>query len=325
MASPLFSSGVGLSKESKLFGVSSSKKFTISTWFKCDDLKGGIILRGGSTLADSNRIVLRIRVNTGDIYFALANAATTVIYSAYTTTAYDDNSWHHVVISGDLSNAVNWRVDRSAPTLTVETAISNQDIDFDGSVQWNVGNYLDADVSKFKGALFDLLFKAGEYVDLTDADKLKLFISSDGRDASGDLFYQNVGPNPGIKPVGYGVGAPVFNGEKADIIFSNSFQYNQGTGGAFVLTSTFDETEDPDVYRSAAHYGNKERWFESELTGFSYTRSKTFIEQREGHPKRGLRMGLDEMDDRFRQESPADTYQQLLFNDREEDTEEWDR
>jgi hypothetical protein len=263
---------------------------------------------------------------TDQLSLILRNSSGTIIYQGTTVTLYADGSWHHAVISVDLSaTTVTWRIDRATPTITINTAAVDDNIDFEGATVWKLGNIVaDAGVN-YQGALYDFVFKAGQFVDLTDAGILNDFISSDGRTASGDLFWQNAGPDAGKKPVGYGVGAPIFNGEKADVYFSNCFQYNQGTGGAFVLASTFDTTADPDIYRASAHYDNKERWYDSELTGFSYTKSRTFIEEREGHPKKGLRIGIDERDGTFRQEDPSMTYHQLLFNDREDDSEETDR
>lgn len=322
--SPLFQSTTRLTRSATLHGVLNSKKLTLSTWFKCADGTGGdMFFAGPSTTA---RVYLTLSQSTGKITFRLRNAAGTTLYLAETNSAYDDASWHHLVISVNLATPiVTWRIDKSAPTLTVTTAATDGTIDFEGSDQWKIGNIHNNGGTNYNGAFFDFLFKAGEHVDLTDNDVLKLFVSSDGRTASGDLFWQNSGPNPGIKPVGYGVGAPVFNGEKADIYFSNSFQNNQGTAGAFVFSGEFDEATSPRVYRWAAHYDSRERWFDSELTGFSYTRSRTFIEEREGHPKRGLRMGVDERDEHFRQERPADSLNHLLFHDREDDSEEYDR
>ena len=321
-----FDGTVRLVRSATLHGATSSKKGTISFWFMIANGEGEMIFSGGPST--THRISLASASTDGDLTLILRNSSGTALYNATTTEGdWEDSLWHHVIISIDLSvPSVTWRIDGAAPTLSETTAATDGTIDYVGCTRWLVGANYDA-TAIYSGSLFDFLFKAGVAIDITDTDELERFISSDGRTASGDLFWQNVGPNAGRKPVGYGVGAPVFAGEKPEVFFSNAFQQNKGTGGDFVLTSsTFDAaSSEPYIYRHAAHYDNKERWFDSELTGFSYTRSRTFIELREGHPKKGLRMGIDELDAPFRQERPADTLNQLLFNDREDDTEEWDR
>ena len=325
MSAPIFSASTRLTRDSALALVPSSKKATFACWFNADAGNGGVILSGGPSAF--SRFQISLNSTTGKLSLVLRDSAAALIYAASTNTAFDDSAWHHVVISIDLSaTTVSWKVDRSSPALTITTPAANVEIDIAGATQWKVGNTFNNGGVNYAGALYDLLFKVGVFVDITDVNELEKFVSSDGRAASGNTFFQNVGPNPGIKPIGYGHQArDAFGGEPADIYFSGVFQDNKGTAGPFVLSGTFTAEEDPDVYRAAAHYDNKERWFDSELTGFSYTRSKTFIEQRDGHPKKGLRMGVDEMDERFRQEEPSYTYHQLLFNDREDDTEEWDR
>ena len=316
-----------LVRNATLFGVTNSGKFTISGWFWSDGVAtlDTFLLSGPSGSGKFNCLL----TTAGEIQVVCRKpgASTIVVQCITDGAALEDSEWHHFVISCDLSvPVIHFRIDGIAPTVIETTLTVSETIDFESPTAWRIGaNISETAWSDF--ALEDLVFKTGQFVDISDLNTLELFISSDGRAASGDLFWQNVGPNAGRKPVGYGVGAPIFNGEKADVYFSNSFQSNLGTGGAFVVSGLpFDTpTNAPNVYRHAAQYDNKERWFDSELTGFSYTRSRTFIEQREGHPKKGLRMGVDERDEHFRQERPADSLNQLLFNDREDDTEEWDR
>lgn len=325
MAAPDFDGSTNrITRASKLIGATSSKKATLAFWFKIANGEGNMIFTGGPST--THRISMQSSSTDGDLALILRNSSGTALYNATTTEGdWEDSLWHHVLVKIDLSvPEVIWRIDAVAPTLSETTAATDGTIDFEGCTEWNIGSSFGG-ASYYGGALYDLMFKAGEVVDISDADNLELFISDDGRTASGDLFWQNVGPNAGRKPVGYGV-SPGVNGSVAEIFFSNCFQENKGTGGSFVLTGTFgDGGFEPHVYRHAAHYDNKERWFDSELTGFSYTRSRTFIELREGHPKKGLRMGVDERDEHFRQERPADSLQHLLFNDSEDDTEEWDR
>jgi hypothetical protein len=322
---PEFRSTTYLTKASKLIGVVSSKKAMLSFWHYCDDDDGGVIFSGG--LSTTHRIILEQHATDGKISLILRNSSGTTLYNAKIDTAYDDGLWRQITIAVNLGTPiVTWRVDGAAPTLSTTTAATDGTIAFEECTTWRIGQNYDATGTNYEGSLYDFLFKADQFVDITDEDLMESFVSSDGRTASGSKYWQNVGPDAGKKPVGYGSGAPIFNGEKADICFSNCFQNNQGTGGDFVLTDTFaSKTDGPEVYRSAAHYDNKERWYESDLTGWSYTRSQTFIENREGHPKKGLRMGLDERDDRFKEENPGETLSQMLFNDSEDDSEEWDR
>lgn len=317
-----------LQRDAILAGVENSGKFTVSGWVWSDGVAAqDVILAGGPS--GSGNFILSV-TTAGELNIVCRNSAGTIIVNCTTSgEALEDSTWHHFVMAVNLSTPIiKCYIDRTLATVTESTLTASATIAFQNATRWTIGSSYSGSVfSDF--ALEDLLFKAGQYVDLTDADNLNDFVSSDGRAESGDKFWQNVGPSSGVKPVGYGVGAPVFNGEKADIYFSNSFQNNQGTGGEFIPSGLpFTAVSFADrlkTYRNSAHYDNKERWYDSELTGFSYTRSKTFIEEREGHPHRGLRMGIDERDGPFRQESVADTLSQLLYGDNEDDSEEWDR
>jgi hypothetical protein len=181
-------------------------------------------------------------------------------------------------------------------------------VDYAGSTAWTVGATVDG-TSKFDGKLYDLLLWPGTFVDISDADNLKYLVSSDGRtNADTGYEYQKYEPT-GVKPVGYGhdFSFPT-TGVRPAIAFSVGFTLNRGTGGPFTLNGTFESQSSPDNpngYRGAARWATPgQRWFDSERSGFSYPRAETFIEDREGHPDLGKRMGLDERDEETRDIGP---------------------
>jgi hypothetical protein len=93
------------------------------------------------------------------------------------------------------------------------------------------------------------------------------------------------------------------------------------------LNGTIDQGNDMQNYRQAATSMKNpgQRWFDSEISGFSFPREDTFVEQREGLTTKGLRLGTSEMDDRTRLENPDRSLQQFIFPEREEDYQEDDR
>lgn len=309
-----FDGSTYLQQTRKLRNVVNSKKLTLSFWFKADDGEGGVVLFGGPSATE--RVQIEITA-AGKISTVVRNSAGTKIYESSTDTAYDDGEWHHVAISIDLSTqTVLVYVDRTSSAVTVTTAAADDTIDFEGATEWDIGQSYQAGGTAYQGELFDLVFKAGTALDLTDADVLRTLVSSDGASESqSDQYRQNVGPDKGPKPVGYGPGgSKVFGGESADILYSGAFNKNRGAGGDFALVGAFDFSRGPEIYRNAALKPTPgERWFDSEQSGFSYPRSETVVEQREGLPSYGKRIGLDEVDEKTRQERPGLSFQQIVL------------
>lgn len=321
-----------LKRTSQLAGVTDSKKGTLSAWLRMTAGDGAnqtifIIRNSGSLLqginfarAASNKVVINGRDSSDSANLALQSDASWVIA----------NGWFHVVASWDLGasgGAVGKMYINRASAGTLVTGV-NSNIDYTrdlcelfvidptndsagGPIQWAQGM-----------ELYDLAFWPGLFVDLTDATVLARFISSDGI-----TDQANPGPTAGTpKPVGYNFSNI---GAIPALFFSGPFTHNMGNGGPFVLTGryTAESTTEPAVYRQSGSPDARpgERSFDSEKSGFTYPRHKTFIERREGNPDYGLRMGLDERSGRTRDDNPGYRLSHFIFQDREEDDEEYDR
>jgi hypothetical protein len=97
-------------------------------------------------------------------------------------------------------------------------------------------------------------------------------------------------------------------------MLGKNFQINRGTGQNFTINGTPATSRGPLIYRQSALKPTPgERWFDSEQSGFSYPRSETFIEQREGIPSYGKRLGKDERDEKTRQERPGLSFSQIIL------------
>jgi hypothetical protein len=319
-----------LSRSATLARLAGSKKVTVAGWGRLESDAASAahyILYGASV---SN---VRLAVYTDSSHKLVVsgyNSSNTEILHLITTNALTLAAWFHFVASADLSAGTgHFYINGSDDQATGSTTLTDDTIAFGANANaWYVGAAVNT--TYWDGRLYDLgLWR--EYVDVSDADNLAGFISSDGvTDTSytPDATHLNPGPTAGTrKPVGYGAfaSAPT-SGTRPAIFFSGGFTSNRGTGGPFALNGTIDQETGPDIYRQSALYATPgKRWFDSERSGFSYPRSKTFIERREGHPNFGARMGVDERDEKGRHERPSHTFARLLFHDDVEARESEDR
>jgi hypothetical protein len=304
--------------------ITSSKKFTFGAWVKFGSNTGVLeyIIHGTSAKFEVFR-------HTDDTIFVRArNAANSVILTLSTTATYDDETvYRHIGVSVDLGNSRGQLyINGTAATLVTNTVVDDT-IDWSGISAWGIGATASGTANPLLGSMAEILLCPGVSLDLSDADDMKKLLSSDGvTESQTDQYRQNAGPNAGRKPVGYGADGSLPFDARPAIYLSGTFSINRGTGGNFTLNGAPTYARDPSVYRSSAlRPTTGERWFESEQSGFSYPRSKTIIETREGLSSHGKRIGLDEVDDRTRNEKPGLTFQQLIQGrrkGREDDSED---
>jgi hypothetical protein len=307
-----------------LNGITNSKKFTFAGWFKIGDNSGNLMY-----LVQALNAKFEVFRNTDDTIFVRArNSAGTVILALSTTTTYNNTSFIHIAASADLGNSRGQLyINGTAATLVTNT-VTDDTIDFAGATSWGIGaTSTGASASPFTGEISEVLLYTGVSLDLSDADDMKKLLSSDGvTESQSDQYRQNAGPDKGRKPVGYGATGDIpTGGTKPNIYLSGTFTLNRGTGGNFALNGSPSSSRGPKTYRSSALRPTPgERWFESEQSGWSYPRSETVIETREGLSNVGKRIGIDEVDDTTRNERPALTFSQLLvgLTDREDDSED---
>lgn len=314
--------------------VSNAKTGSISCWVKFTDQDA------------ANQIILDHFETGGSTRFRFYRASSNYIYilgqppgggstslSLKSATAYTSSSGYiHIAASWDLANGlgnfyVNGDDDLDTSTLT-DTLL-----DYTSAGPWSVG-VTDPDANQLSplyADLQDLVFWPGTYLDLTDAAVMRLLLSPDGEtdsDYTPTASYGNPGPTAGTrKPVGYGVQGEIpTNGVPASILLSGAMAKNAGTGGVFSQVGVIDQNDDMQTYRqSSTKQVPGQRSFDSEISGFTFPREQTFIERRDGLTTKGLRLGMSEMDDKTRDEWPERRFDQIVFPDREEDTEERDR
>jgi len=311
-----------------LDGLENSALGTFAMWFKATADLAGTLFRGFN--AAGNRFDVVIAVTTGLITATVRNSSNTILWEASTTsTDWADGEFHHLAIAWSLTGTASAQlyVDRVL-NQTDATAPTVGTVDLVGATEWLIGADVGGTATFLTGEVSEVLFWPGTKLDLSDADTMRLLVSSDGlTESQSDQGRQNAGPDSGPKPVGYGVQCTLPTGGTRPIIYlSDSFTVNRGTGGNFTVNGAPSEGRGPNIYRSSAlrpTFG--ERWFESEQSGRSYPRSETIIETREGISNFGKRIGLDEVDDRTRGEKPGLTFQQLIIGrgrDREDDSED---
>lgn len=329
MAAVFDGSATELSRSAVLHGVAASKLVTVEGWGRLESdasAAAHYILYGAAAS-------VRFAVYTDSSHKLVVsgyNSSNTEILHLISSAAMTLATWFHFVASASLSaGSAHLYVNGSDVEATGSTTKTDDTLDFGpNATSWYVGS--SGSANYWDGRKYDLGFWPGVYVNVSDADYLAGFISSDGvTDTSyePDATHLNPGPTSGTrKPVGYGVDSSMPTaGVKPAIMFNGPFTANRGTGGAFAVTGTIDQTTGPDIYRQSARFPTfGQRWFDSEKSGFSYPRSQTFIERREGHPAFGRRLGIDERDEQSREDRPSHSFRRLIFGD-DETREEEDR
>lgn len=205
-----------------LTGAADSKQLTFSAWVYIDSGLGGRILASVTTLGGSTpgtRIVFSATENRFSI--AGHNSAGVQILSIESSVIPFDE-WTHVMGSVDLSDTskrhiyVNGEEDlQNVNTYTDDT------MDFT-MADWGVGGYPDGS-SLLDGAIADLWFQPGLYIDLSLEGNRRKFISEAGNPTNLGSDGSNV---TGTAPLVF------LSGELA------SWHTNKGTGGGFTLTGT---------------------------------------------------------------------------------------
>lgn len=302
MSAAFDGSATYLSKGTALTDVSSSKIGTFSFWLNTAATSGTIV--AGGAVAGSEKFI--IDLTSGKVRITLRNSAGTILWRA-NTVAINTSLWKHISGAYTLGTpTAQLFVDRVSDETETTAAIDGT-VDYAGATTWTIGATVDA-TSFFDGKLYDFIFWPGTFIDLSDATTRKFLISSDNLSLSAVRNYPNLEPS-GVKPVGYGHDASLpTEGVRPAIYFGGGWNQNRGTGGPFTLNGTFESQTSPDnpnAYRKSAKWSTPgQRWFDSERGGFSYPRAQTFVENREGHPDFGKRMGLDERDETTRDVGP---------------------
>lgn len=284
-----------------LKGVGESDAGTILAWATVGDNDGA-----AQYLFSINDDRLSLQRNASNkIVVTGKNSSGTTILTLTSDTSYTSASttWLGILASWDLSAGVGYLYINRAADLASSTLTSG-DVDLN-STPVGFGARSDATLG-WVGSVEELVFWDGKYLDISDSDEIIKLTSSDGV-----TDFVNPGPNAGVtKPVGLGAQASQPFYQPAAVIFSGAFTDNRGTGGDFAKTGSFSWVaiaDDIDTYRQSSTPDAipGQRSFDSDKTGLTYPRHKTYIEKRPGHRNYGQRLGIAERSKPFRDEYPG--------------------
>ena len=155
--------------------IADSKKGIFSCWVRLDGDDGSRLILVGNTDAG----VQIYRESDDKFYVRLENAAGTIIAEWRTVSTFTASaSWIHVLASWDLATqATNLYIDDVSENEVAVAAVDDI-IDYTKAA-WGVGA-TDAGGGKLNGALSQLYFAPGEYLDFPVEFNRRSFIESDG-------------------------------------------------------------------------------------------------------------------------------------------------
>ncbi len=311
-----------------LKGAADGKVGTFACWLKRASTPGSVENLFSISQGSSERFfVRRTAADTIEIGGSNASGSSIMLFASSALATTTDSDYRHLAVSWDLANS-NFQVfiDRTS-SLGTTTTQTDDNIDYTGDTAALFARSHDG-ARFWNGDVSEVYLDITTRLDLSSSDVLGRLVSQDNTSNSQGSFLKSE-PGDQFKPVGYGhdVSLPT---NKRPLVYvsgtSTSMGQNRGTGGDFVMQGTPAFDEGPTSYRHHARFATHgRRWFASDRSGFLYPRQDTFIERREGIPSQGERLGQDERDARTRNERPGITFSSLIFSDREEDTEEWDR
>jgi alpha-tubulin suppressor-like RCC1 family protein len=223
-----------LSRTTNITGVSAdSKLVTGSFWFRRSVVSQGsqqIIWasNNGATASDANS---RFRIElAADNTLRIVGKfdGTTTVLDVRTTSAFTDPDWHHVMFSFDMANASNRYIYvDGASNMAAPATYTDNTIDFVMATPRNSVGARHGGTTPFFGELADFWFDIGRYTDLSDAQIR-------GKFYNGGPVY--LGPT-GALPLGTAPDVYLTVEDNSD-----SFQDNEGTGGAFTLTNNLTDS-----------------------------------------------------------------------------------
>lgn len=216
-----------------LTGAADSTQCLASVWIRLDggDTSNMRILCmanavGGAVSALQMRL-FRLIDNTINFFVSDAgttnNAVTLKTNLTYTASA----TWLHILTSYQAASPNRFLYINDASDLAGSSTGTSGTSDFTGA-DWGVGATTDGS-AKFNGAIAELYFAPGQYLDLSVEANRRKFITAEGKPA----YLGTDGSKPtGIAPL-------IYLGIRKNEAAAN-FATNRGTGGNFSITGTLD-------------------------------------------------------------------------------------
>lgn len=217
-----------------LTGAADSKSGIFSLWIRLDAANGveNDFFMGTTTLAGSDFKFFVIRTSAGSLLLRSFTSASAEVVQLVSNNFLGSASWRHILGSWDES------VGASARHLYIDDV---SDLDFSNGSNansdltlgdWSVGAEPTGSF-KLDGALAELYFAPGQYLDFSVEANRRKFRTASGKPAQ----LGNDGSLPtSSSPLVY---LSLRNGEAA-----TSFASNRGTGGDFTITGTLTVSSD---------------------------------------------------------------------------------
>jgi concanavalin A-like lectin/glucanase superfamily protein len=217
--------GAGLS------GAADSKTGILSLWLRLDggNAASMFLLTGSNALGGGTSDGLRLtRDGANNLVVSADNAAGSgVLYLSTVNTYVASATWLHILSSWNLATPGTGRLYINDVSDYSESVYTNDTIDYT-KADWAVGA-LASGTSKLNGAVAELYFAPGQYLDFSLVANRRKFISASGKPV-------HLGAT-GALPTGT---APLIYHHLDDGEAVANFATNRGTGGNFTITGTLD-------------------------------------------------------------------------------------
>lgn len=212
-----------------LSGVSNSKSGIFSCWLRIDGGNGsdlGILQGSGGS---PSFVIWREASGSGRFRFLITDSSGTTKLDMFTSGVYAAGAtWRHVLASWDVSTAGARSIYvNDVSDLTVLT-FANATLAYTESLI-ELGAKDGTGASRFNGCMAEFYFAPGQYLDFSDANNRRLFISATGKPV-------DLGAD-GSTPTGT---APAIYEHLNDGENPANFALNYGTGGNFGTTGSLD-------------------------------------------------------------------------------------
>jgi hypothetical protein len=212
-----------------LSGVSDGKLGIFSGWIRLDGGDGvsarmvyGVEGSATCTITRNLNNVFSVRVTDG---------AAALVYNILSVNTYlASSTWHHMLAVWDMADNAKCQlyIDDVADYNSGLTIRNNVNIDYTLS-NWGIGANPLATTDKVNGALADIYFAPGQWIDASVAANRRKFITASGKPAK-------MGSN-GSLPTGT---APAIFQSLRPGQAASTFNTNRGTGGNFTITGSLD-------------------------------------------------------------------------------------